>query len=133
MVLSGATRQYFRAFIVTPSWSMHSTLPRTLVGTLPRRANKRGGTSHSDPIPTSVQALRPNVLSRSLPGAGERGIYEHLTQRHMVAPAAWAHTLSSTLSLSFPRAVFLRSNILFPLSPRLQSSARHGFRLPISA
>ena len=34
------------------------------------------------------------------PGAGERDIHEHNIQRRMVAPAVWAHTLSSTLSLS---------------------------------
>ena len=48
-------------------WPKYFTPHRTLIGTLPRRANNRGGTSHSDPITTIAQALRPNVLLRSPP------------------------------------------------------------------
>ena len=78
---------------------VHHTTYRTLIDTIPRRVNSRGGTSHSDPITTTVRALRPNVLLRSPPvWVGPTG--GHDIQRLMVAPAVWAHTLSSTLSLS---------------------------------
>ena len=46
---------------------LYDTSLRTLIGTLPLRADDRGGTSHSDPITTVIQALRPNVLLRSPP------------------------------------------------------------------
>ena len=80
---------------------MRLTTHRTFIGTLPRRANRRGGTSHSDPIPANAQALRPSARLKSLPDACKRGIHEISDSAAHGRPCCMGpHSLIDTLSLS---------------------------------
>ena len=108
---SGSTR-------ITTWWPMCAPSHRTLFSTSPRRADKRGGTSNSDPVTPNAQALRPDVRPRS-PRVRMDATSMTTTISGAWSPPLYGPTISHRHSLSLCSSV----------SSRNRRNASHGFRL----